>query len=87
MLLCMWFLGKCRSKKLRKDLPIFVETFTNLQIYIYIYTNLQIYIYICHVLDKDNEGNKVPKKSILVDYWELLSKLHFKGWEKVKKSL
>ena len=23
----MWFLEKCRSNKLRKDLPIFVETF------------------------------------------------------------
>ena len=23
----MWFLGKCRSNKLRKNLPIFVETF------------------------------------------------------------
>ena len=27
MLLEMWFLGKCRSNKPRKDLPIFVETF------------------------------------------------------------
>ena len=34
---------------------------------------------------KCRSGNKAHKKSILVDFWKLLSKLHFKGWGKVKK--